>query len=388
MTVRFVALSSIADVFNGKTPAKSEQRSEGHPVLKIRNVDENGSFKGEFDNFVDQSLADRFRQKWIQAGDTLILNAAHNADYVGSKTFFAGESVVDSLATGEWLVVRPAHEHTSPDYVNFWLRSRATRDAIRFIVKGIHLYPKDVAQLEIPLPPLPEQRRLVDLLSRAEGIVRLRREAQPKAAELIPALFLDMFGDPASNPKGWPVEELGQYLAIHSSVKTPNLETEANLPCIGADSIESGTGKIISWPTVEEIRPISGKYFFEKGDVLYSKIRPALRKAILAPSNGYCSADMYPLRPAPGRATPEFVAALLLSKAFTDYALGVSMRAQMPKVNRETLFAYKAPLPPIELQHKFAAKAEAVRAIAAQQSAALATAQATFDALLHQFFQP
>jgi type I restriction enzyme S subunit len=59
-----------------------------------------------------------------------------------------------------------------------------------------------VLDQELPVPPLAEQRRLVDLLSRSEGIVRLRREAEKKAAELIPALFLDLFGDPATNPKG------------------------------------------------------------------------------------------------------------------------------------------------------------------------------------------
>jgi type I restriction enzyme S subunit len=56
----------------------------------------------------------------------------------------------------------------------------------------------DIISLRIPLLPLNEQRRIADLLSRAEGIVRLCREAQKKAAEITPALFLDMFGDPAT----------------------------------------------------------------------------------------------------------------------------------------------------------------------------------------------
>jgi type I restriction enzyme S subunit len=73
--------------------------------------------------------------------------------------------------------------------------------------------PNDLLRLTLPLPPLPEQRRIVDLLARAEGIVRLRREAEKKAAELIPALFLDMFGDPATNPKGWPVALLPDVLS-------------------------------------------------------------------------------------------------------------------------------------------------------------------------------
>jgi type I restriction enzyme S subunit len=69
-----------------------------------------------------------------------------------------------------------------------------------------------VLSLDIPLPSPNEQRCLVDILSRAEGIVRLRREAQKKTQELIPALFLDMFGDPATNPKGWPVALLGELI--------------------------------------------------------------------------------------------------------------------------------------------------------------------------------
>lgn len=62
----------------------------------------------------------------------------------------------------------------------------------------------------IPLPSIDEQLTVVDLLSRAENIVRMRREAEQKTKEIIPALFLDMFGDPATNPKGWPVKVLSE----------------------------------------------------------------------------------------------------------------------------------------------------------------------------------
>lgn len=69
-----------------------------------------------------------------------------------------------------------------------------------------------LSSASIPVPPLPEQRRILDLLSRAEGILRLRNEAERCAAELISALFLDLFGDPATNPKGWPLATLGEVI--------------------------------------------------------------------------------------------------------------------------------------------------------------------------------
>ncbi len=243
----------------------------------------------------------------------------------------------------------------------------------------------ELASIDFPLPPLPEQHRIVDLLSRAEGIVRLRREAEKKSAELIPALFLDMFGDPATNPKGWPVETLGRHVRIPSVVRTPNLATEADMLCMGADSIESMSGKLISMPTVSDVLPKSGKYWFEAGDVLYSKIRPYLAKATLAQSCGYCSADMYPLRCAP-TLRPTFLLSLLLSRAFTGLATAESVRVSMPKLNREALFKYQFPVPPVILQENFAERAEAMQSIQFQQSAATAKAQAAFDALLAQVF--
>src|SRR5437762_881796 len=110
-------LADIAMVFNGKTPSQQEQKSNGFPVLKIKDVSENGKFLGHFDSFVSFDLAREFAEKVICPGDTLILNAAHNADYVGSKVYFAEPPVVGSLPTGEWLLVRPYTQKAHPQYI-------------------------------------------------------------------------------------------------------------------------------------------------------------------------------------------------------------------------------------------------------------------------------
>ncbi|HQD16202.1 MAG TPA: restriction endonuclease subunit S, partial [Ottowia sp.] len=90
-----------------------------------------------------------------------------------------------------------------PEYLFWFLLSQAhviERLGTGATVKGVTL--QDVKAIEILVPTHAEQRRTVDLLSRAEGILRLRREAQAKAQAILPALFLDLFGDPATNPKG------------------------------------------------------------------------------------------------------------------------------------------------------------------------------------------
>ena len=71
-----------------------------------------------------------------------------------------------------------------------------------------NLSPKDLAEMEIILPPLPEQKRIADILDKADGISRKRQQAIDLADEFLRATFLDMFGDPVSNPKDWPVKNL------------------------------------------------------------------------------------------------------------------------------------------------------------------------------------
>jgi type I restriction enzyme, S subunit len=148
-----VALGSVAAVFNGKTPSKADQRSSGHRVLKIRDVDEFGQWRGSHESYVERSFANKYPKKLVQAGDCMVLNAAHSSSHVASKTFRARHDTAGALATGEWLVIRPLSGIVDAGFIHHWINSPRTRTLLREAVKGIHLYPRDVARLPLPLPP-------------------------------------------------------------------------------------------------------------------------------------------------------------------------------------------------------------------------------------------
>ncbi|WP_372923170.1 restriction endonuclease subunit S [Roseovarius sp.] len=189
-----VPLGEFANVFNGKTPAKSDQRSAGHPVLKIKDVDETGEFRGTFESFVDPEFAERHIKKRVVANDILVLNAAHNADYVGSKTYKAQRSVDGAVATGEWLIARSSDTRLHQDYLWHWFQAPATRFQIRRLVKGIHLYPRDVAAMRIPLPPVEEQRRIAAILDKADAIRRKRQQALALADDFLKSAYVHLVG--------------------------------------------------------------------------------------------------------------------------------------------------------------------------------------------------
>ncbi|MGS4916310.1 restriction endonuclease subunit S [Mameliella alba] len=131
------------------------------------------------------------------------------------------------------------------------------------------------------------------------------------------------------------------------------IEPYASMPLIAPNHIESGTGRILEIESARDQGAISGKYQYEKGAVLYSKIRPALAKVAVAPEAGLCSADMYPLDGGSYFA-PTFLAYVLLHPGFTAWAVLESDRVAMPKINREKLNERRLPLPPLPEQRAIA----------------------------------
>lgn len=229
-----VQLQNVAEIFNGKTPSKDEQRSSGFPVLKIKDVSEDGFFRGEITSYVDEEMAHRFEKKIVRNEDVLLLNAAHNSDYVGSKNCIATKEMSGVLATGEWTIIRPNKEKVIPQFLYFFINSPITKQEIRNIVKGIHLYPKDLKNIDFPLPPLKDQKRIVSILDQADALRRKRKEAIGLLDEYVQSVFLEMFGDPVANPKGIEQKEVMKM----GRVVTGNTPPRAN---------QNNYGNFIEW---------------------------------------------------------------------------------------------------------------------------------------------
>src|SRR4051794_10544667 len=113
---------------------------------------------------------------------------------------------------------------------------------------------------------------------------------------------------------------LGEICTARSSLVDPTTREYKDLPHIAPDSIERDTGRLLDFRSASEDGVTSGKYRFDTGDVLYSKIRPYLNKVLVAGFSGLCSADMYALVVDRKRATPQFVACLLRSRDFLGYS--------------------------------------------------------------------
>jgi type I restriction enzyme S subunit len=251
-----------------------------------------------------------------------------------------------------------------------------------------------IFSLEIPLPPIAEQHRIVDILSRAEGIVRLRRDAEKKAAELIPALFLDMFGDPATNPKGWPVRKVSDFVSLFEGGKNIQAGSENGSPyrILKVSAVTSGVYRESeSKPSPDGYSP-PASHIVRVGDMLFSR---ANTEELVGATAIVERTDGKTLLPDKlwrfvwsETVEPAYMHALFQSvevrRALGKLSSGTS--ASMRNISQGKLFQLPLPIAPYTTQKYFAERSAMIHSIQSQQSAATAKAQATFDALLAQVF--
>jgi len=209
----------------------------------------------------------------------------------------------------------------------------------------------------IPLPPLPEQKRIVAILDEVfAGITKAVTNAEKNltnARELFSSYLNNVF---TQKGEGWVEKALSDVCCITSKLVDPRGPDFKDLPHIGAGNIVSMSTELTGVKSAWEEGLTSGKFYFDDKMVLYSKIRPYLMKVAIPNFDGLCSADIYPLFPYTAELDRGFLYYLLICRNFTDYAISGSQRAGMPKVNRDYLFQYRAFFPDIPKQKQIVAQ--------------------------------
>lgn len=388
-----VPLSAVARVDSGAGFPIANQGAQGEefPFLKVSDMNLPGNERQivRWNNSVSDLVRKTLRAKAFPPG-SVIFPKIGAAIGTNKKRQLTRPSCVDNNV----MVVVPQAGLLDADYLYFAFRAKNISD-FASASNPPSIRKPDVENWQVPLPPLPEQRRIVDLLARAEGIVRLRREAAAKAAELIPALFIHHFGDPAVNPMGWPVVPLGDGLrAADYGCSTKAYADGEGVPLIRMGNVTyAGDMDLSDLKFVQLDSAEQTKYELLAGDLLFNRTNSkelvgktglwaGQREAVVA-------SYFIRLRVDPTRLVPTYLWAYMnsgfMKKVLFETARGAIGQAN---INSKELKAFPVPLPPTALQQLYAEKVTAIQSIVGQQTTALAKAQSTFDALLAQAFAP
>ena len=212
---------------------------------------------------------------------------------------------------------------------------------------------KQLADYEFDLPPIEEQRMLADKLWAAYRLKESYKKLLTATQEMVKSQFIEMFGNPVANNKGWNTMAIKQV-----APEEPSRERQTGTVWIlNLDMIESHTGKIIDKVYDEDTNLLSVAPF-DEGNVLYSKLRPYLNKVVSPNGKGYATTELVPLRPNQEYLNLTFFSYLLRGDDFVTYANTISSGTKMPRMPLNDLRNFQCILPPMEEQLKFEKVAE------------------------------
>ena len=213
----------------------------------------------------------------------------------------------------------------------------------------------DLADFEFELPPLEEQKVLVDKLWAAYRLKEAYKKLLVATDEMVKSQFIEMFGNPVTNTKGWKTAKIKDVAPEMPSKE----QLSGKIWLLNLDMIESNTGRIIE-KVYEDVENALSVQSFDEGNVLFSKLRPYLNKVVIPDEPGMATTELVPLRPEPSKLHKVFLSHLLRGNQFVNYANDIAGGTKMPRMPLTELRNFDCILPPMDKQLEFVFIAEQV----------------------------
>ena len=242
------------------------------------------------------------------------------------------------------------------EYLQLYFRSNKFQNKISLLSRGstrTSIKLNTIKNILLDIPNISVQEKIISNIKVIEDVIELRKNQLEKLDLLVKSRFRELFGDLRINNKNWMIYSFRDFAKIDTNM-VKDLKRYRDYPHIGINNIEKNTGNLLGYKTVMEDNIISGKYLFTPEHIIYSKIRPNLNKVAVPNFYGVCSADAYPILVKKTICNRIFLAYTMRSNIFLDYIITFSKRTNLPKVNKQQVEGFNCPLPPIELQNKFA----------------------------------
>jgi type I restriction enzyme, S subunit len=328
----------------------------------------------------------------VKAGDVLLSKIV---PHIRRAWIVLPASGLRMLGSSEWIVFRTTQ--TDPGYLKHFLISDLFHAQFMATVSGVggsllRARPAYVAEIEIPVPPIEEQLRIAAILDKADEIRTKRRAALAQLDTLTQAIFLDLFGDPVSNPKGWPdrrVDGALDFLTYGHRFYDQSYSDEGTPIVRITDLNESGDLDFPSMPRMAITEQERLTYRVNAGDLLFARSGATVGKvALLREGDPECVGGAYFIwMRFTDEVNPEYARSVLTSDRVRELIVKQSRQAAQQNFSGPAIRRLPMPIPPADLQTQYA---EIIQCVSTQKellSGGLASANDLFASLQHRAFR-
>jgi len=369
--MKFEKLKNIVEVKKGKKPSFVDTPDENS--VRVLQID-------DLRNDTNPKFTNDKTGVFAKEDDVLIAWDGANAGTIGyGKSGYIGSTIA--------LLRKKKPDLYSTTFIGIFLQSQY--QYLRSKTTGAtipHISRKALDELEVPVISVNDQLHIANLLSKAENLIVQRKESMRLLDEFLKSTFLEMFGDPVRNEKGWDMGKFKDLATLDRKQVLPSEFTKEDF-YIGLEDIEKETGNIIktSSENAEDLK--SSKFRFTTNHILYAKLRPYLNKVALPNQSGICSTDIFPVLPLEGKSNRFFICYLMRSKPFVTEMHSKSSGANLPRASAPVIESFKTYQPPIELQTQFAQIVEKTEALKTQYQQSLQELENLYGSLSQKAFR-
>ncbi|OQW85814.1 MAG: hypothetical protein BWK72_20290 [Rhodoferax ferrireducens] len=389
MSLSFVRVGDLSEQIRGVTYGKEDATKtpvSGYlPVLRAGNITDHGLFYGDL-VYVPAGKVSA-KQK-LRTGDIVVAASSGSLDVVGKTAPVLAD--FDGGFGAFCKVLRP-NSRVEPKYFAQFFKRPEYRTTISSLAAGANinnLRNEHLDELLIPLPPLPEQRRIAAILDQADALRAKRREALAQLDSLTQSIFIEMFGDPVANPKGWPIRKLSDVGSLDRGVSKHRPRNAPELlggayPLVQTGEIANCDGYVRSHNASYSEFGLRQSKRWPKGTLCITIAANIAKTGIL--TFDACFPDSVVGFKAEQPETVEFVRVWL---SFLQQALEAAAPESAQKnINLAILRDLNIPLPPSSLQEEFAKRVSATEAFRSTNRTALAELDTLFASLQHRAFR-
>ena len=395
MSASLVRVGETSDQLRGVSYGKADAVSEAEegylPVLRAGNITDAGLI---FDDLVFVPSERISSKQLVRKGDVVIAASSGSLDVVGKAAM--AQSDFNGGFGAFCKVLRPNPAKVESSYFAHYFQTRDYRQKISSLAAGANinnLKNEHLDDLLIPLPSIPEQRRIAAILDQADALRAKRREALVQLDSLTQSIFIEMFGDPVANPRGFPTKQLSELIAsgdtINYGVVQPGDDVDEGIPLVRVGDLIGGR---IQHQAIKRIEPsIESAYKRSRlvGDEILLSCVGSIGVVALATEaeKGFNIARAVArirLSPASSRA---FMAAQLCTATIQRYFTQELRTVSQPTLNIKQLAETRVISPPMDLQNEFEARIEALDDLVTTTRSSAQHLGALFSSLQHRAFR-
>lgn len=373
-----VRLGDVCEILNGYAFKSDKYVDSGIRVIRITNV-QKGFIEDNSPAFYPITEKENLKDYELYENDLLISLTGN----VGRVALLSKEMLPAALNQRVGCI-RIRDKNLLISYLFTFLNSDKFESDCIYSARGIAQKNMSTEWLKnylIPLPPIEVQIKIANNLNTCAKIIKKHNKQLNNFDLLIKSRFIEMFGDPVTNSKGWNTKSLQEVAPAKQSSKA--LEKEVWL--LNLDMVESQTGRIIDFLYVDINEVGNSTYVFDEDNVLYSKLRPYLNKVVVPMKAGICTSELVPLRPN-AELNKYFLAELLRTKSFVSFINEKVAGAKMPRVSMDVFRKFECILPPIEQQEDFASFVQQIDKSKFAVQKSLEKTETLYKALMQQYF--